>query len=155
MASKVVLQVFPREGTKLAKLYTPSKMAGREFVPLPVLSKEQPDQVVEQIRDRFRKFPAARAGSVVTAIRLEHGDDPVKKPLSAILDCARDDDPALVELCLENRTLPIYVDFEASSPPKGERCHPHMHCLAQAHKLLCGHQKATRQQIFLRDDLQA
>ena len=78
MTPKVVLHVFPAAGTRFAKCYTSYKMEGREYVPLPVLSKELATEVGKQIREKFSRFKAAETGSMDTAIRLADVDDPAR-----------------------------------------------------------------------------
>ena len=96
------------------------------YVPLRVLGIEAAAEVEEQIRARFWKCESTESGVMSTAIRTRESDDPVKKPLSTILEAARASDSDLLELNTAERSLPVYVDFKRPSVPDSKSRHPHL-----------------------------
>jgi len=128
MGSQLVLKLTPVAGTRLAKVYSPAKMDGLDYVPLVMLGTETGESAEQQIRDLFPRFAAAKNGSLETTITLAKVVKPVKKPLSTILACARADDGNLLDLDTEERNLTVYIDFKA--PPRAKGKDQHFQCTA-------------------------
>ena len=66
------------------------------------------------MRESFPQVKAIGNGSIITLVKLRDVDELVKKPMSTILSCARNNEPELLELNKEDRSLPVYVDFKSS-----------------------------------------
>ena len=98
MASRVVLKVTPAAGTRFEKVYPRAKMDGLDHVPLVLLANEFAESAEKQLRDSFPNFAAAKNGSMESTVKLVDLSKPVSKPLYTILDCARRNDPNLLEL---------------------------------------------------------
>lgn len=123
MASKVVLHVIPpADGGHFVRTDTAEKMQGRGYIPLPALGIEAVADVEQQIMGLFSYITASE---MTLAIRMADVDYPVKKSLSTILEAARADNPELVELDRNSRSLPVYVNLAPLFNAKGESCHPY------------------------------
>ena len=131
MASRVVLKVTPAAGTRFEKVYPRAKMDGLDHVPLVLLANELAESAEKQLRDSFPNVAAAKSGSMETTVKLVDLSKPVSKPLYTILDCARRNDPNLLELDTDKGTLPIYVEFKAVPRAKGEDQYPHRRAILQ------------------------
>ncbi|CAL5225458.1 g8278 [Coccomyxa viridis] len=92
-------------------------MQGRGYIPLPALGIEAVADVEQQIMGLFSYITASE---MTLAIRMADVDYPVKKSLSTILEAARADNPELVELDRNSRSLPVYVNLAPLFNAKGE-----------------------------------
>ena len=120
MAPKVVLRMTPSPRGCLAETYTAEILQGRGHIALHVLGVEAAAGVDSDARKVFGLCKASAEGTMITTIRMRDVDDPVEKSLGTILEALRAEDPELVELDRNFRSLPVYVDFQSSLGAKGE-----------------------------------
>ena len=149
MAPKVVLQLFPVVGGRLAKTYRADNMDELDHIPLVLLGNESAASAEKQIRRAFSRCSAAKNGGAMDlTVNVAGVAKPSQKELCSILEWARTDDPDLLDLDVIERTLKVYIDFQAVERRKGrdQRLHrtamlqggkPARHCSTQPFATSC------------------